>query len=385
MGNASRADGAPPLWFGAIFATVGVVVLTIGLVLTVRATRSSSWPAAPGTVTASEVVRTRGDADSPDSFHAEITYRYTVAGRDYTADRVRFGSVGSSDRTGADRLVARYPVGAAVQAHYAPGDPSVAVLEPGPHLGLLLFPCLGGVFGAVGAVLVAVALKARARRRLEAWAFDERAAGTAPRTIDAEAVADPPADLGLRLRRRGDSIVVTGTTAASGSMTAAGRAVIGCWTVAVGLLLTLGLVFCVGMLALVLSGGPMKINGRPASKAAGVAFVVGFGVVWSLVVGLMLRAGRRSRSQAAGAFPWTLTLDDRRVIGTTETAGGPVDRRFALADLRGFEADASGTIRALPGDPAAADLGDRTLVGPLAPAAASWLADALNRAAGLGS
>ena len=385
MRNAPRGNAAPPLWFGAIFAAVGAVVLTIGLVLTVRAIRSSSWPAAPGTVTASEVVRTPGNADSPDSFHAAITYRYAVAGRDYTADRVRFGSVGSSGRTGADRLVARYPVGAAVRVHYAPGDPAVAVLEPGLHPGLLLFPCLGGLFGAVGAVMVAVALKARARRRLEARAFDERAAETAPRTIDAGAIADPPADLGLRLRRRGDSIVVTGTTAASGSMTAAGRAVVGCWTVAVGLLLTLGLVFCVGMLALVLSGGPMKINGRPASKAAGVAFVVGFGVVWALIGGLMLRGGRRSRSLTAGVLPWTLAIDDRRVIATVEAPDGPIDRRFALADLRGFQADASGTLRALPGDPTAADPGDRTLVGPLAPAAASWLADALNRATGLGS
>jgi len=86
------------------------------------------YPVASGSVTHSEVETVSGD-DGP-TYRPKIRYGYTVAGKEYVGDRHRYGNW-SSGGGYAHRIVASLPVGARVEVHYAPGDPSDAVLTAG--------------------------------------------------------------------------------------------------------------------------------------------------------------------------------------------------------------------------------------------------------------
>ena len=117
----------------AVALVVGVGVALIGARDWDRANASVGWPTAPGVVTESRVSHTtrtkRGRTTHSHSPH--VTYRYEVDGRERTASLITFRPTGSSESE-AREVVARYPVGAAVTVHHAPGDPELACLEPGP-------------------------------------------------------------------------------------------------------------------------------------------------------------------------------------------------------------------------------------------------------------
>jgi hypothetical protein len=63
------------------------------------------------------------------SERAELAYRYTAMGREYTSKRLRHGTE-AGDRF-AREFVAAHPAGSEVTVYYDPGDPSRAVLTPG--------------------------------------------------------------------------------------------------------------------------------------------------------------------------------------------------------------------------------------------------------------
>jgi len=58
-----------------------------------------------------------------------VVYRYTVNGKQYTADRFFFIGSSYSTHEAAFRVTQAYAVGADVPAYYDPRDPSVAVLD----------------------------------------------------------------------------------------------------------------------------------------------------------------------------------------------------------------------------------------------------------------
>ena len=83
-------------------------------------------------------------------------------------------------------------------------------------------------------------------------------------------------------------------------------------------------------------------------------------------------------SGKAISFPWTLKLDGRRLTGRMDVLGQSVEERIHLIDLRGLTADDEGMLlvrRADQNEPV-------ELIGPIDPAAARWLAEALSRAVG---
>jgi hypothetical protein len=66
-----------------------------------------------------------------------IVYEYRVDTAVYRASRREMGPVWyASDPAGAEKIVARYPVGKAVMVYYDPDDPIQAVLNPGGGAGL---------------------------------------------------------------------------------------------------------------------------------------------------------------------------------------------------------------------------------------------------------
>lgn len=145
---------------------VGGYFLTyrIGKPLRDRAAASTAWPATEGWITASRVERVKQRGEGKETYTADITYEYSVDGRNFEGDRVWFGDdYSASDASAFRAAVGRYPVGSAVKVHYDPAEPAESVLEPGPtwsgsilyFIGLGLMT-LGGLvaLSAVGTLLM---------------------------------------------------------------------------------------------------------------------------------------------------------------------------------------------------------------------------------------
>jgi len=116
---------------------------------------SLAWPATSGSVKSSAVqsYKTKGGPQ----FVAKVAYDYTVDGKSYAGDRVRFGNYAGA-QAAAEADIARYPEGSAVDVRYDPANPSVSTLEAGTRghnvLGLVL--CITGALIVGVAALIAV-------------------------------------------------------------------------------------------------------------------------------------------------------------------------------------------------------------------------------------
>lgn len=142
--------------FPMIFIGVGFGLFWKGTADMELAKESVEWPFIEGRVVSSEVVRkTSRDSDGHTSttYHAEISYEYTVGGTGHYGDKVSFGDYGSSSRSHAAGIVGRYPEGKQVLVYYKPDKPSIAVLETGVKGGTWIMPIIGSIFGIVGVVI----------------------------------------------------------------------------------------------------------------------------------------------------------------------------------------------------------------------------------------
>ncbi|MCA9192730.1 MAG: DUF3592 domain-containing protein [Planctomycetales bacterium] len=162
-----------PILLGVGIIAIGVAILWTGYRDLLLAVQSTNWPTAIGVVKTSlvehEVTKQR-DADGrrevTDTYYARIGYQYTVAGRQYSSDRVAMRDYSWADKNEATEITERYPTGSEVTVFHSPTDPSVAVLRPGlgwGNVGPLFF---GIMLSAVGAFVVLLALPWRTRREL---------------------------------------------------------------------------------------------------------------------------------------------------------------------------------------------------------------------------
>lgn len=133
MGRPGGAKAGPPGWFVAICVLIwSAITLVFDGVTgynTVRQERARAYIAVPAVVTASDLKRSSGEHGPV--YSARISFRYTVAGREYIGTRWRYGEWSSSDSAEPRAVLARYPVGAQITARYRPTDPADAVLEAG--------------------------------------------------------------------------------------------------------------------------------------------------------------------------------------------------------------------------------------------------------------
>lgn len=160
---------APMLFFG-LFALVGGV---LGYFIAVRPLMlwfdARSWPETSCEIVSSSVGSHRSTSGSGSSrststtYSVDITYRYTVGGREYRSDRYEVMGASSSGRSRKEQVVARYPAGSRAVCYVNPKDPTEALLNRSlsPFLLVGLIPLLFFVVGAGGLVhLLRSALKA---------------------------------------------------------------------------------------------------------------------------------------------------------------------------------------------------------------------------------
>ena len=135
------------VWFGALawahFRALG------------KAKAAETWPTAMGKVTGCEiVVEESSDREGGTTtwYNPVVTYAYSVAGRDLTGTRLRFGNYRSASRKKAEAMIAGYGVGTSPAVRYNPERPEECVLEtkkPGPVY--LVMAAFGLLFVAIGA------------------------------------------------------------------------------------------------------------------------------------------------------------------------------------------------------------------------------------------
>jgi len=140
---------------GMLFAALGAGIVVWSLGSLVQVFGSRKWETTEGVVSVSDLQRSR-DSDGGLMYRPEISYQYTVRGRDFVASRWCFGHGLSLSWSGpAVRAVRQYPAGKPVLVYFDPHDPGEAVLERGlnPYLfGSTLFGMLFLLFG-IGAIV----------------------------------------------------------------------------------------------------------------------------------------------------------------------------------------------------------------------------------------
>jgi hypothetical protein len=161
---------------GPMFTLMGIGVLVTGVLDVVKGSESTSWPTARGEMITSEVQsrmkttkssrgtgsRRKTTTSTTRVFWSELKYSYSVEGASFEGERVDFGmESSSSNRSGADERVARYPVGEEVLVYYDPIDPSEAVLEPGVAGSTIAFPLIGAVLALIGLVMLFFLFRAK--------------------------------------------------------------------------------------------------------------------------------------------------------------------------------------------------------------------------------
>lgn len=114
------------------FLVLGIGFIIISLINRRRAKAALNWPVTPATVLNTEV-RKHKDYDGDSStgrttYQPVVNYQYSIMGSLYNASRISFGDQKTS-RKKAGEIIARYPAGTQVNAHYNPEKVEEAVLE----------------------------------------------------------------------------------------------------------------------------------------------------------------------------------------------------------------------------------------------------------------
>ncbi len=127
----------------------GLVTLLFFIGYRRRLMRANAWPVVPGQVTVSRVEEraATGDGSNRRSYAAVIEFRYEVGDLHFSSRQVALGLTTSGSRSAAEKVVARYPLGATVEVHYDPANPSEAALENPTGLSWLLFGIAIACFG----------------------------------------------------------------------------------------------------------------------------------------------------------------------------------------------------------------------------------------------
>lgn len=107
---------------------VGVAIFVLGVLMQLQSRLQFGWLPVAGTI----VESTTGFSSS---YHPQIQYEYVHDGRRLRGLEVRTHKFMGTWPGAANKVLARYPVGASVTVYVDPEDPEDAVLEPGgdPH------------------------------------------------------------------------------------------------------------------------------------------------------------------------------------------------------------------------------------------------------------
>lgn len=147
--------------FGAFFTCVGLPSVVIGLWMGhVQITTIKTWPTVDAEVIKSQVNATRGTTRNgfrTTRYEAEIAFRYTVAGKEYTSRSTPGYS--TSRYSIMKRIADTYAPGTRHQIRYNPGYPGIVLFNVGYNFGFFYLPLTFGVGGLLFTVIGVITLK----------------------------------------------------------------------------------------------------------------------------------------------------------------------------------------------------------------------------------
>jgi hypothetical protein len=162
----ARAGGCATAIMAAFLGVFVIAGSAIGFFMSARPLYQA-YAARAWMPTACEVVSSRivhGDETS----RPDIVYRYTIGGRQYTADRYNFMPGTTSDSSVPD-VVASHAPGTTFECYVDPADPSSAVINRTPtmwyFMGVPFFIMFAGIPGAIGAFTIRSRRRARTARQ----------------------------------------------------------------------------------------------------------------------------------------------------------------------------------------------------------------------------
>lgn len=124
-----------------------------------RQTLTLRYATTQGRILVSEITEHSGSEST--TYGAHVVYEFTVDGRRYESDRVRFGQMSESSGNWARQVVRDNPPGALRTVHHDRDDPSVAVLQRGPDGGNAFMVLFITPFNAAAVMIVWFARAAR--------------------------------------------------------------------------------------------------------------------------------------------------------------------------------------------------------------------------------
>ena len=136
-----------------IFCPMGLIFTLVSGLGSMRARKSKAWPEIAGMITWSGV-QVHPDSEGSDTYSVAVKYTYSVGGRQYEGDRIKFGVTSSTSRRNHVMAQAQrdFPPGDLVPVYYNPKKPSDAVLKRNAGSGTLIFGMVGVVLGILGIV-----------------------------------------------------------------------------------------------------------------------------------------------------------------------------------------------------------------------------------------
>ena len=151
------------LGFGAIFVYLGLKIIGDEIRTWRKAIASREWLSGVGRVISSELHISYGRRAT---YHPRAKYSYTVAGQNYTGERIVFAWRAVFDRQAAEKVVESYRPGQTVTIFYDPQQPQESTLDqnfPWPvfelFCGVLVALCPGAVCSSMGISFLAEALQ----------------------------------------------------------------------------------------------------------------------------------------------------------------------------------------------------------------------------------
>ena len=142
------------LGFGAIFVYLGLKIIADEIRTWRKAIASREWSSSVGEVINSELQTAYGRRAT---YSPQAKYSYTVAGQNYTGDRIVFAWREVFDREAAEKVVQSYRPGQMVTVFYDPQQPQASTLDrkfPWPlfelFCGVLVTVCPGVTCSSMG-------------------------------------------------------------------------------------------------------------------------------------------------------------------------------------------------------------------------------------------
>ena len=147
------------LGFGVLFSYLGLKIIGDEIQSWRKAIASQEWSSSAGRVISSELHIAYGRRAT---YYPRAKYSYTVAGQNYTGERIAFAWRGVFDRQAAEKVVERYPPRQMVKVFYDPRQPDDATLDrnfPWPifelFIGVLVVLCPGVTCAGMGISFIA--------------------------------------------------------------------------------------------------------------------------------------------------------------------------------------------------------------------------------------